>query len=286
MNLENFPRYVSKRQAEKRTCSLTILIYLTNKTIDYEIKILLLKLRGDSASRADPQHVNALCSRRRHVTRDAHRQTAQPGIDEMDTTQARTSKEPQTDKSVGVLAAKLKVLRWRAKLTLQQLSERSKISASTLSKIENGQLSPTYEKIAALASALSVDVGELFNSVPKPTPLGRRSVTLKGEGVIHRTEQYIYEVLNADLADKRFVPLTATIKAGSLSDFPALLRHDGEEFLYVLSGKVVIHTDFYAPFELNVGDACYFDSTMGHALIKGGEEDAQVLWVCSNVSLP
>lgn len=123
---------------------------------------------------------------------------------------------------------------------MQQLSDRSSISVSTLSKIENGQLSPTYEKIAALAIGLGVDVGDLFNQPAKPVPLRRRSVRRAGSGVMHETDQYVYEVLNADLADKRFVPLFTTIKAHSVGEFQSLLRHDGEEFIYVLEGATVI----------------------------------------------
>lgn len=186
----------------------------------------------------------------------------------------------------GVLAATLQRLRHAQGLTLKQLSERCGISVATLSKIERGQLSPTYEKIAALAQGLSVDVGCLFSSEAAPAPLGRRSISLKGSGVVHQTPQYAYEVLNADLAAKKFVPLVTTVKAHSLADFPELLRHDGEEFIYVLSGRVAIHTDFYAPIELSPGDSCYFDSTMGHACVSAGEEDAQILWVCSNASVP
>ncbi|MCH4225670.1 MAG: XRE family transcriptional regulator [Alcaligenes faecalis] len=189
------------------------------------------------------------------------------------------------DDPVNVLAVKLNQLRRQAKLTLQQLSERSGISASALSKIENGQLSPTYEKIAALAQGLDVHVGELFGHTSKPTPLGRRSVSRRGEGVVHDTRQYSYEILHSDLADKQFIPLVTTIKAHDSKAFKALLRHDGEEFIYVLTGTVVIHTDFYAPLELESGDSCYFDSAMGHACISGGEQDATVLWVSSHPSL-
>lgn len=170
-------------------------------------------------------------------------------------------------------------------MTLQQLSKRSSISISTLSKIENGQLSPTYEKIVALAIGLSVDVSELFGQTPKPVPLGRRSITKAGEGIVHETPQYVYEVLNGDLADKRFVPLFTTIKAHSIGEFRNLLSHAGEEFIYVLEGTVVVNTEFYAPYSLNKGDAMYFDSAMGHACVSGGDEDAKVLWVCSHVTL-
>lgn len=184
-----------------------------------------------------------------------------------------------------LLSRKLRRLRREAQLTLQQLSGRCGISVSTLSKIEKGQLSPTYEKIAALAQGLDIEVGELFNDEPVAAPTARRSLTRRGEGIVHATEQYDYEVLCAELAHKQFVPLLATIKARSLKAFPALLRHTGEEFIYVLRGQVTVHTDYYQPMELAAGDSCYFDSTMGHACVAG-EEDAQILWVCSNATLP
>ena len=186
---------------------------------------------------------------------------------------------------VSVLGNKLRVLRGTARLTLQQLSKRTGISVSTLSKIENGQLSPTYEKIAALALGLQVEVGELFRGPERPAVHARRSVTLRDQGVFHRTRQYEYEVLHSDLVDKRFIPLVTTIKAHDTADFPELLRHDGEEFIYVLSGAVVVHTDCYAPLQLVEGDSCYFDSTMGHVIVSAGPDDAKILWVSSHVEL-
>ncbi|MFT3758548.1 helix-turn-helix domain-containing protein [Thauera sp.] len=186
---------------------------------------------------------------------------------------------------VSVLGNKLRVLRGTARLTLQQLSKRTGISVSTLSKIENGQLSPTYEKIAALASGLQVEVGELFRGPERPAVHARRSVTLRDQGVFHRTRQYEYEVLHSDLVDKRFIPLVTTIKAHDTADFPELLRHDGEEFIYVLSGTVMVHTDCYAPLQLVEGDSCYFDSTMGHVIVSAGPDDAKILWVSSHVAL-
>ncbi|WP_197513541.1 helix-turn-helix domain-containing protein [Bordetella bronchialis] len=192
---------------------------------------------------------------------------------------------PDTPTAANPLSRKLRRLRREGQLTLQQLSARCGISVSTLSKIENGQLSPTYEKIAALAQGLDVQVGELFNDEPPAAPTARRSVTRHGQGLVHATAQYDYEVLCAELAHKQFVPLLTTIKARSLQAFPAMLRHAGEEFIYVLEGRVTVHTDHYQPMELAAGDACYFDSTMAHACVAG-DTDARVLWVCSNPVLP
>jgi transcriptional regulator with XRE-family HTH domain len=189
------------------------------------------------------------------------------------------------EKAENLLSHKVRRLRREAQLTLQELSDRSGISPSALSKIEKAQLSPTYEKIAALAKGLGVQVGELFNNDAPAAPTGRRTLTRRGAGVMHETPQYNYEVLCADLAHKQFVPLLTTIKARTVKAFPSLLHHEGEEFIYVLRGKLTVHTDFYQPMELGVGDSCYFDSTMGHACVAA-EEDAQILWVCSNVNLP
>lgn len=183
-----------------------------------------------------------------------------------------------------VLARKVRRLRHEAQLTLQQLSKRCGISVSALSKIEKGQLSPTYERIAALARGLHIQVGELFNDDKQVSPSSRLTVTRHGTGVRHETPQYDYEVLCTELASKQFVPLVTTVKARSIKQFPALLQHEGEEFIFVLEGHLTVYTQFYKPVELLVGDSCYFDSSMGHACVAG-EQDAKILWVCSNIAL-
>ncbi len=187
---------------------------------------------------------------------------------------------------LGVLARKARRLRAAAGLTLQDLATQSGISQSALSKIENGQLSPTYEKILALAKGLGVDVAELFSDSPAGTPVGRRGVTLRGRGVVHASPQYEYEMLCSDLTGKQFLPMLATVKAHSIHDFSVLPQHDGEEFVYVIQGTITLHTEFYEPLKLTQGDCCYFDSSMRHGLVSGGKQDAVVLWVCSkNVTL-
>ncbi len=188
---------------------------------------------------------------------------------------------------LGILARKTKSLRAAAGMTLQALSAASGVSQSALSKIENGQLSPTYEKILALAKGLGVDVAELFNDSTAGTPMGRRTVTLKGRGVLHHSAQYDYEILCSELSGKQFLPLLATVKAHGVQEFSALPKHDGEEFVYVVRGDITLHTEFYEPIRLCEGDCCYFDSGMRHGLVSAGRQDAVVLWICSkNVSLP
>lgn len=179
-------------------------------------------------------------------------------------------------------ARKLREFRKSADLTLSDLARRSGLAASTLSKIENGQMSPTYDTLHALAEGLDIDITELVTGGRGPSVNGRKTVTRKGEGVVHSTELYDYELLCTDISERKFAPLLAVIKARSVHSFDSLLRHPGEEFIYVLQGKVTLHTEFYAPTQLAVGDCSYFDSTMGHALVNADDVDARVLWVSSS----
>lgn len=184
------------------------------------------------------------------------------------------------------IAGTLRDLRKAAGLTLIDLAERSSLAASTLSKIENGQMSPTYDTLHALAEGLDIDITELVTGGRGHSVNGRRAVTRRGEGIVHSTAQYDYEMLCTDIANRRFVPLLAEVKARSMHSFDGLLSHPGEEFIFVLRGEVDLHTEFYAPTHLAPGDCCYFDSTMGHALINSGDEDAKVLWVVSRAVGP
>jgi len=178
------------------------------------------------------------------------------------------------------LGKNLKRIRARLSMTLEAASQCTGVARSTLSKIENGQMSPTYDVLQKITVGMNIDIAELFDANPAEAALARRSITRRGAGQAHATGTYGYEMLATDLSHKRMLPLRATIHARSLDDFPGWVRHQGEEFVSVLSGQVEVHTEFYAPVVLDVGDSIYFDSGMGHALVSLSKQDAEVIWVC------
>ncbi len=184
------------------------------------------------------------------------------------------------------LALIVRQLRQDEGLSLAELAERSGLAPSTLSKIENGQMSPTYETILSLAAGLGVDVSELFAHKPSAPISGRRAITRKDGGAKMETQHYEYELLCADIANKKLVPLLTKVNARSVEEFVPFSTHAGEEFIYVLDGKLTLFTELYAPSELEAGDSCYFDSMMGHALVSTSQQPATILWVCSNVVSP
>lgn len=191
------------------------------------------------------------------------------------------SARKQTPASRGV-AGIVKALRQRASLTLNELAQRSEVAASTISKIEAGQLSPGYEIIVRLAHGLHVEVAELFKPHTSLAATGRRGITRKGQGVVYETARYTYEAIANDVARKAFIPLRARIKAHEHLAGDQLPAHEGEEWVFVLSGTVILHSEHYEPLELRQGDSVYFDSRSGHLLISSGDEDAEVIWVCSH----
>lgn len=169
-------------------------------------------------------------------------------------------------------------------MTLTELADRCGVSASTISKIETGQLLPGYETILKLAIGLDVEVADLFHRGPSEVPSGRRGITKRDEGVKYSSPHYTYEALASDLSRKEFLPLAATIQARSVDEFKPLPSHEGEEFVYVVSGAVRLFSQHYEPLDLEEGDSAYFDSRSGHALISTSPEDARVVWVCSDLN--
>ena len=180
------------------------------------------------------------------------------------------------------LGKRVREIRLSHNLTLEEASQRTGLARSTLSKIENEQISPTFQAVQKLASGLDIDIPQLFATAKESRCAGRRDITRAGEGRAHPTPTYEHEMLASQLTNKRMLPYKSTVRSRSFDDYPSWVRHDGEEFLLVLSGKVRFYSEFYEPVELEAGDSSYYDGSMGHALISISEEDAEVLWVTSS----
>lgn len=179
------------------------------------------------------------------------------------------------------LGKRVRELRKAHGWTLEQAARQAGLARSTLSKIENGQMSPTYEALKKLAEGLKISVPQLFTTPAQARAGGRLALTKAGEGQPHPTTTYEHEILAHDLTQKRMLPYRARVRARSIEEFDGWVRHDGEEFLLVLTGVVRLYTEFHEPADLRRGDSAYYDASMGHNLISLSEEDATVLWVTS-----
>lgn len=189
----------------------------------------------------------------------------------------RQSKGPRTESFH--LGKRLRQLRREKGMTLEDAGRLTALATSTLSKIENNRMSPTFDVVQKLALGFGIDITELFAGGSGQDSAGRRSITLAGAGRSMETPAYSHHLIAAELKHKKILPFVTTIKAHSPDDFTTWSQHSGEEFLYVLEGEVCFQTEHYEPAILGVGDSIYIDSSMQHACYSTSETDAVVLWV-------
>ena len=177
------------------------------------------------------------------------------------------------------IGEQLKSIRITNKLTLREAANLTQLAPSTLSKIENEQISPTFAVMQKLAAGLNIELPQLFTKPAIAQATGRRDVTLKDQGKDHLTSTYEHELLSTQFSHKKMMPYKCRVHARSFDDFGEWVRHSGEEYLLVLEGEVQLITEFYEPVNLVEGDSVYYDAMMGHLLISVSDIDAQILWV-------
>ena len=177
------------------------------------------------------------------------------------------------------LGYRIKEIRGKLGITLEEASQRTGLARSTLSKIENEQISPTFQAMHKLALGLQIDMPQLFEPPRKKVATGRRDMTRSNQGKPHPTQTYEHELLATQLSNKKMMPFKSRIHARSFDEYSDWVRHDGEEFLLILSGSVMFYSEFYEPVEMFAGDSVYYDANMGHMLISTSDDDAHILWV-------
>jgi transcriptional regulator with XRE-family HTH domain len=165
------------------------------------------------------------------------------------------------------------------------MSRHTGIPVSTLSKVEHARSTLTYDKLVQLSQCLDVRVSEFFvdqAAIDARTVTARRSIGALDNAVCVKTKNYDYYYLCPELLRKRMIPTLMRVRAESTGESRELIRHAGEEFLYVLKGCINVVTEFYDPVILDVGESIYIDGNMGHAYLPvEGCDEATVLKLCS-----
>lgn len=194
----------------------------------------------------------------------------------------------RSDKQEGqpTLGMLVRALRTRNDWTLKEMSDRCGIPVSTLSKVEHDRLTLTYDKLQQLSQRLGMRMSDLFAEsadTPETAVTARRSIGRLDRAIQVTTPNYDYHYLCPELRRKRMLPILTNIRARTVEAFGDLVRHSGEEYIYVLKGRIEVHTEFYEPVVLDEGESIYIDSQMGHAyVVAEGCEEATVLGVCSS----
>ena len=181
------------------------------------------------------------------------------------------------------VGSKIRQLREIKEMTVEELAEASQSSVELIQQLENGALVPSLTPLLKIARALGVRLGTFLDDMPQSGPViiraGRSENVVRFSGKTEKPKKSALEFysLASDKADRHMEPFIIDIHP-SPDESHQLSSHEGEEFIYVLSGEIEI---FYGKDvqRLNAGDSIYYDSIVPHDVHAAGEEDAKILAV-------
>lgn len=180
--------------------------------------------------------------------------------------------------------AALKALRTERGWSLAELSRRTGLPVSSLSKVENDKMDLTLDKLLRVSNALEFDLSGLFtqpNSQDTQSEAsGRRIINRVNEGKHIETATCRFTYLAYEMLNKHSIPIIMDVTAKEVEEFGEWNKHPGEEFVYVIEGVLDFYSKFYLPVSLSQGESMYFDSNMGHAYVAGGEGPCRILSIC------
>jgi transcriptional regulator with XRE-family HTH domain len=181
-----------------------------------------------------------------------------------------------------LITRKLRTLRKSKKLSLAELSRRSGLTKGYLSKIENSETPPPIATLGKIASALGVDMTDLFPKDYQSTEDQKLTISRKRQG--QATERrgtnygYHYEDLALEKKGKNMEPFVVTVGFEHPVDIATEFRHEGEEFIYVLEGTMEFFFEGKS-YILEEGDSAYFDADIPHSGKSIGDKEAKLLIV-------
>ena len=178
-----------------------------------------------------------------------------------------------------IVGKKLKSIRLKNDLTIQELAEKSRVSSNMISRIERGLTIPSVEILMKLAGVFDKSINyfveevttthEIVHTVP-----GKRDKTVYDDEYNMHTESF-----TSGLRDPQFTSFYCTVKKGGTSG-EQNMYHPGDELIYVLEGhlQVVIAGETHI---LKAGESLSFKSHLPHRWDNIGDDDAQVIWTLS-----
>ena len=175
------------------------------------------------------------------------------------------------------LGQKIKTLRQRKGLTLQQIADKTSLSVPLLSQIESEVVAPPVATLLKISKALNVNIGYFFQEEEsgKRTVIVRKNERKQIFRRIHEDPSkvgYYYESLAYPKADKHMEPFQVQFEVKKKEDL-VFFNHKGEEFVFVLEGQLECNYEDET-FLLETGDSLYFDSSFPHAFRAVGKKNA------------
>lgn len=172
---------------------------------------------------------------------------------------------------------KLKILRIKNGLTLEQLAQQSGLTRSYLSKVERGVSTPSIESALAIAKALGVSVDRLFGHQQADTePISIMRASERGRDNNGEAMTMVAGLHPGKIMRAFVIRPTSRASRGRL-----MSHHEGEEILYVLKGEMELQIAQKKE-RLSAGDCAHFDSRIPHKLVSTSAAPSAALVVIAS----
>ncbi len=173
------------------------------------------------------------------------------------------------------IGMRLACLREDSDISAEDMAKKLGVDEKTYLGYESGENDFSFSFIYNAAEILGVDVLDLISG-SAPT-LSMCCMVKKGKGYsVKREDEYDYKHLAYTFRNKKAEPFLVTITPDDKP--PVMHGHDGQEFNYVISGKMMLYIGDIS-YELSKGDSVYFDSSVPHAEVALGDKEAQFIAV-------
>lgn len=173
------------------------------------------------------------------------------------------------------LGARLRSARIAQGLSVRQLAGRSGCSASSVSQIERGIVTPRVDTLVALTAAMHMTVAQLLSAEGEVhTPLRVADRLAIHNGPLRRE----YPLTRSALSNTEIYQLS--FDPGGTSEEGLVVHGDSQEFLLVMHGEVLLELD-QERHELHAGDCMEYRSSVPHGMANIARTTAEVLWVIS-----
>lgn len=177
------------------------------------------------------------------------------------------------------IGSKIRSLREIKNISIEDMAQKSGLSAQYLSIIEDNVQVPTIGELIKIVRVLGVRVGTVLDDFSNDGPVISRAKELQDNQVMRGKEatggQMSYYSLSSQKQDRHMETYIVNLH---MSEDKQLSSHEGEEFMYVLEGEVEVRygRDVHV---LSVGDTIYYDSIVPHLVLPRSSEGAKVLAV-------
>ena len=170
------------------------------------------------------------------------------------------------------LGARIKALRMKKGLTLEELGSRTELTKGFLSQLERNLTSPSLATLEDIVEVLGVTMSGFFADDEE------QIVFTKEDAFIDERDDRTLHWIIPNAQKNRMEPLIVELEPGQYSQ--EIEPHEGEEFGYVLAGKVqLIRSSDSRKVVLKKGECFYFKGNYTHSLFNNGQSTARVLWI-------